>query len=107
MNGATLGTLVPITFRLKRAMNYRESIVAVSKKRDKNVYKAPRNLGKPPSENPKWLLPVIGTLLVVGVLWILVYYISAARYPIAIGNWNLIVGFAMLTTAMMLTTRWK
>ena len=81
--------------------------MAVSKKREKNVYKAPRNLGKPPSENPKWLVPAIGTLLILGVVWIIVYYVSKGSYPIGIGNWNLIVGFAMLTTAMMLATRWK
>lgn len=81
--------------------------MAVSKKRDKNVYKAPRNIAKPPSENPRWLLPLIVTLLVVGTLWILVYYVTSARYPLGIGNMNLLVGFAMLTTAMILLTKWK
>jgi hypothetical protein len=81
--------------------------VAVSKKRDKDVYKAPRNIGKPPSENPKWLMPTIGTLLIGGLVWILIYYVTAAQYPAPIGNYNLLVGFAFLTGGMLLLTRWK
>lgn len=81
--------------------------MAVSKKRDKNVYKAPRNIGKPPSENPKWLLPTVITLLVLGPLWIVTYYVTAPNPPVDIGNYNLLVGFGLLVTAMALLTRWK
>ncbi|PKQ27376.1 MAG: hypothetical protein CVT64_01900 [Actinobacteria bacterium HGW-Actinobacteria-4] len=81
--------------------------MAVSKKRDKNVYKAPRNIAKAPSENPKWLIPTIAALLIVGTVWIIVYYVTSAQYPLGIGNANLLVGFAMLTTAMILLTKWK
>jgi len=81
--------------------------VAVSKKRDKNVYKAPRNLGKAKSENPKWLVPTAITLLVLGPAWIIVYYISRAQYPVPIGDWNLAVGFVLMGASMVLLTRWK
>ncbi len=82
--------------------------MAVSKKRDKKVYKAPRNLGKAQdTTNPRWLLPTAVTLLVLGPLWILVYYISRAKYPVDIGDLNLVVGFAFMAAAMVLLTRWK
>ncbi|WP_062137851.1 cell division protein CrgA [Demequina aestuarii] len=82
--------------------------MAVSKKRDKNVYKAPRNLGKPDdTDNPRWLLPTAVTLLIIGPAWIITYYISRAQYPLDIGDWNLLVGFAFMAAAMMLLTRWK
>ena len=81
--------------------------MAVSKKRDKNVYKAPRNLGKPESENPKWLVPTAVGMLVLGLLWILVYYVFSGAWPLPIGNWNLGVGFAFMATSMVLLTRWK
>ncbi|WP_144018485.1 cell division protein CrgA [Demequina sp. NBRC 110051] len=81
--------------------------MAVSKKRDKNVYKAPRNLGKADGENPKWLIPTAVTLLVLGPAWIVVYYITRANYPLPIGDWNLVVGFAFMAAAMALFTRWK
>ena len=82
--------------------------MAVSKKRDQKVYKAPRNLGKPQSDNPKWLLPTALTLLVLGPLWIVVYYVSKAQFPIpGIYDWNLGVGFVFMATGMVLLTRWK
>ncbi|WP_234998809.1 cell division protein CrgA [Demequina sp. NBRC 110057] len=81
--------------------------MAVSKKRDKNVYKAPRNLGKAETENPKWLVPTAVTLLVFGPAWIVVYYITRANYPLPIGDWNLVVGFAFMAASMALFTRWK
>ncbi|HZJ39674.1 MAG TPA: cell division protein CrgA, partial [Demequina sp.] len=60
--------------------------MAVSKKRNKsNAVKVPRSATKPQSENPKWLVPTFSTLLLVGLTWILVYYISRGQYPVEIG----------------------
>jgi hypothetical protein len=84
-----------------------ERIVAESKKRETKAYKVPRNLGKEKSENPKWLIPTIVTLLVIGPAWIIVYYVTTSAYPLPIGNMNLLVGFAFLIGAMGLLTRWK
>lgn len=81
--------------------------MAVSKKRDKNLYKAPKNLGRAEGENPKWLIPTAVTLLVLGPSWIVVYYITRANYPLPVGDWNLVVGFAFMAAAMALFTRWK
>lgn len=81
--------------------------MAVSKKRDKDVYKAPRNIGKPESENPKWLIPTALTLLITGVVWIVIYYITRGNWPLPIGNWNLVVGFLGLGGGMAVLTRWK
>lgn len=81
--------------------------MAGSKKRETQVYKVPKNFGKPKAENPKWLLPTIVSSLILGLLWILVYYISAARYPLEIGNYNLAVGFVFLIAGMFLLTKWK
>ena len=81
----------------------------VSKKRDnKQVNKVPRNVGKVSTENPRWLLPTALTLLVLGPLWIVVYYISKGQYPIpSISQWNIAVGFVLLMSSMILFTRWK
>ena len=82
--------------------------VAVSKKRDTKAYKVPRNLGKEKSDNPKWLLPVALTSLVLGPVWIVVYYVSKAQLPIpGIYDWNLGVGFVFMAVGMVLLTRWK
>ena len=80
----------------------------VSKKREKNkAVKVPRNLGKVEAANPRWLLPTALTLLVIGPLWILVYYVSQGAYPLPIGHWNIGIGFAFLMSSMFLFTRWK
>ena len=80
----------------------------VSKKREKKQsYKVPRNVGKVHSENPKWLLPTALTLLVLGPVWIIVYYVSQGSYPLPIGHWNIGIGFAFLMASMILFTRWK
>lgn len=81
--------------------------MAVSKKRDKTVSKVPRNIGKPDSENPRWLLPTAITALIVGPVWIVVSYIWRGRYPFPIDNWNIVIGFVFMGGAMVLLTRWK
>ena len=46
--------------------------------------------------------------LVVGLLWIVVYYMSEYKYPVAsIGVWNLGVGFALLMSGFIMTMRWR
>ena len=79
----------------------------VSKKRDKNVYKVPRNAGKPATENPRWLVPTALTLLGLGLGWIVVYYVTAGQWPANIGVWNIVIGFVFMGAGMVLLTRWK
>ncbi|WP_062381082.1 cell division protein CrgA [Demequina pelophila] len=80
-----------------------------SKKRDDvETFKAPKNFGKPKSDNPKWLLPTALTLLVLGPVWIVIYYVSKAQFPIPeIRDWNLAFGFVFMAAGMVLLTRWK
>ena len=43
-----------------------------------------------------------------GLLWIVVYYVTAYKYPIeSIGVWNLGVGFALLMGGFIMTMRWR
>jgi hypothetical protein len=60
--------------------------------------------------NPPWFLPVMLGLMVLGLLWIVTFYITATslRLPIpAIGNWNLAIGFALIIAGFGMTTRWR
>lgn len=77
-----------------------------SKKRKTVAYTPPRRARRG-DENPAWLVPTMSGLLIVGVAWIIVYYASETRYPLAIGNWNIAIGFAMMIAGFFLTTRWK
>lgn len=58
--------------------------------------------------NPSWWAPVFVTLLLVGLLWIVVFYISQGLWPVAAFNyWNLVVGFALLIAGFAMTMKWK
>ncbi|MFW2512651.1 cell division protein CrgA [Demequina sp. SO4-13] len=81
--------------------------MALSKKRESNIYKKPHDVDKPSTDNPRWLLPTAITLLILGPAWIVTYYISKAELPLPISDWNLLVGFAFMAGAMLLLTRWK
>ena len=58
--------------------------------------------------SPRWWAPVSVTLMIIGLLYIIVYYISGAKYPIgAIGNWNLGVGVGVAMVGFLMLLRWK
>jgi hypothetical protein len=58
--------------------------------------------------NAAWFLPVMVTLMLVGLFWIITYYISDGKFPIPdIGNWNIGIGFAIALCGFMMTTRWR
>lgn len=48
------------------------------------------------------------TLMLTGLFWIVVYYISSAAYPIpGIGNWNLGIGTLISFIGFMMALRWR
>jgi len=63
--------------------------------------------------NPAWFLPVTLTLMIVGLIWIMVYYISQTLYPLGagtpvnIGAGNIMVGFGLMFVGFGFLTRWK
>lgn len=58
--------------------------------------------------NPVWFIPVMVGLMLVGLAWIMVFYISGAVYPIPdIGSWNLIIGFGIAFAGFMMTLKWR
>ena len=71
----------------------------------KSAYVKP---AKPKVGNPAWFVPVMVSLMVVGLLWVVVYYISSQQYPIeALGRWNLGVGFGLMLGGFGMATRWR
>ncbi|MCV2392829.1 cell division protein CrgA [Actinotalea sp. M2MS4P-6] len=80
-----------------------------SRSRKKKTYTPPTTAGaSAPKGNPAWLVPVMVGLMVAGLAWLVVTYISGAEWPIpGIGNGNLAVGFALVIAGFALTTRWR
>jgi predicted secreted protein len=59
-------------------------------------------------ESPRWLAPTMITAFLIGLFWIVIFYISQTRYPIPnIGAWNMVVGFAFIGVGFSLATRWR
>ena len=78
-----------------------------SRSRKKPAYIPPPARSEGPKVNPRWLVPVMLGLMVLGLLWIVATYLLSAAYPIpGIGQWNLAIGFALIIAGFTLTTRW-
>ncbi len=62
-----------------------------------------------PAPTPRWWVPVMLGLMIAGLLWIVVFYLSGvAQLPVpALGAWNLGVGFALIIAGFAMTTRWR
>lgn len=58
--------------------------------------------------SPSWWAPVMVTLMVVGLIYIVVTYIAGGQYPIpGLGNWNLGIGLGIAFVGFLMTMRWK
>ena len=58
--------------------------------------------------SPRWLVPLMLAFFVIGLLWIVVYYITEQQLPIeAIGPWNIAVGFGFIAVGFALSTQWR
>ncbi|MCC2032816.1 cell division protein CrgA [Microbacterium allomyrinae] len=58
--------------------------------------------------NPVWFKPIMIGLMLIGLIWILVFYLSGMQYPIpGIDAWNLVIGFGIAFVGFLMTTRWR
>jgi hypothetical protein len=58
--------------------------------------------------NPVWFKPIMFGLMLLGLAWIIVYYVSQSALPIAnLGDANILVGFGILFVGFLMTTRWR
>ena len=81
--------------------------------RKKKVYTPPAELRgsaaastKQPS--PTWVGATAVGLILFGLAWLVVFYISDQQYPVASwGFWNLAVGFAGLVGSLIVLSRWR
>lgn len=60
------------------------------------------------SPNPVWFKPIMFGFMLVGLIWIIVFYISGQQLPVPEwGNWNILVGFGIMFIGFLMTTRWR
>jgi len=55
-----------------------------------------------------WIAPLMLALFLIGLVWIVIFYVTSAAWPIhAIGNWNIVIGFAFIAGGFGVSTQWK
>jgi len=81
--------------------------VPKSRVRQKAVYTPPPPKTAKRKVSPPWVGPGIVVGLLIGLIWIVVYYTADPPGMSTIGAWNLVVGFAFIIAGVTLSTRWR
>ena len=58
--------------------------------------------------NRSWVAPVMLALFLIGLAWIVVFYVTDGDLPVqSFGNWNIVVGFGFIAAGFGVSTQWK
>ncbi|RFA17505.1 septation inhibitor protein [Subtercola boreus] len=58
--------------------------------------------------NPVWFKPVMFGFMLLGLTWIIVFYVSQGVLPVpGLGSWNILIGFGIAFIGFLMTTRWR
>ena len=76
------------------------------------AYTPPSSLDQTPVKigSPTWLVPTMVTMFILGLLWIVIFYLAGAQVPVMkdLSNLaNVFVGFGFIAVGFGLATRWK
>ncbi len=79
-----------------------------SRVRSKAVYTPPPKSAKA-KVSPPWLVPTMLGCLLLGLAWIVLYYITNGSTPVqsSIGAWNMVIGFGLFIAGLGLATKWR
>lgn len=94
----------------QRALDPGRVDVPKSRSRKKSDYTAPQTANRSgPGSSGRWVAPTMVALLVVGLAWVVVYYVAASSvgFVSALGAWNVLIGFGFMFAGLMVATRWK
>ena len=80
-----------------------------SRVRKRTVYTPPPPKTARRKTSAPWVGPTIVICLVIGLAWIVTYYLSQGSIPgfSALGAGNLVIGFAFIIAGVPLATRWR
>jgi hypothetical protein len=84
--------------------------VPESKIRKKAAYTPPPEKKQPIKldSGNGFLVPFMVGCFILGLLWIVVYYLSGAKYPVPqLHGWNMAVGFGLIITGFIASMKWK
>ncbi|MBQ0983248.1 cell division protein CrgA [Streptomyces sp. F63] len=79
----------------------------IRKKADFTPPPAKRNTVKL-SSGRSWVAPLMLALFLIGLAWIVVFYVTTGDMPVeSLGNWNIVVGFGFIAAGFVVSTQWK
>jgi len=84
-----------------------------SRVRKKKVYSssgasASSTSGESYEPSPMWVPITAVALIVIGIGWLTLFYLSGMSYPVAAwGYWNLAVGFSCMVAALLVLSKWR
>ena len=88
-----------------------------SKVRKKSVYTPPESVlearsaraARAARPSPRWWAPLMVTLMVLGLLWIVVFYVAGDRIPFmeSLKMGNFAVGFGAMIIGLVMSMRWR
>jgi len=82
-------------------------------KRKPKIEKLAKSRNSEDALNPVWFKPVMFGFMIVGLFWIITYYVTSAQFPLGaatplnLSNWNILIGFGIAMVGFMMSTRWK
>jgi Cell division protein CrgA len=87
--------------------------VPLSRSRKKKKHSSPAS-SRPaevvgPKGSRRWVVPAMVTFLLVGLAWIVVYYLTQGDIPgmRALGDWNLLIGMGLILLGLLTAMRWE
>ena len=82
-----------------------------SKKRKKVAYTPPTPVGgtRKKGPSPVWLAPLMLVLFLIGIIWLVTFYLVGNDMPLVggLGNSNLLIGFGFIIAGFGLSTQWR
>jgi hypothetical protein len=56
-----------------------------------------------------WYIGVMLGLMILGLLWLVVYYLWGQNIPFlaGLGSWNFAIGFTLMIAGLLMTMRWR
>ena len=88
-----------------------------SKVRKKSVYTPPQDVdgaragraARAAKPSPRWYAPLMVALMVLGLLWIVVYYVAGDQIPfmVSLSAWNFAIGFGAMVAGLVMSMRWR
>jgi hypothetical protein len=90
--------------------------VPKSKVRKKSVYTPPEGVlpsraarARAAEPSPRWYAILMVALMLIGLLWIVVYYVAGDQIPlmVSLGAWNFTIGFGAMVAGLVMSMRWR